>query len=185
MTHSHADHIFGLDDIRRFNTIQKQVIPVYGGAAAVAVLERIFDYVHTPGVAGTFRPQLDFIVIGEPFSIGGVRVIPIPVLHGNTDTFGYRLEAGGRALGYVPDCNIMPEDSLQRFKGVDVMILDGLRFRKHSTHLIIEESCRLLAAVGARHSFLTHICHEVEHVAGQALVPPFVALSYDGLTLEW
>jgi phosphoribosyl 1,2-cyclic phosphate phosphodiesterase len=184
-THSHADHIFGLDDLRRYNTLQKQAIPVYGSADTVADLNRIFDYIHKPAQPGTYRPNLDFIVIEAPFQIGDIRVTPIPVKHAQTPTFGFRLDVAGRALGYVPDCNAMPELSLRMFRGVDVMILDGLRFKTHSTHLTIEESAAILGEIGARHSFITHMCHEVEHGVAQTQVPPFVTLAHDGLTLEW
>lgn len=186
VTHSHADHIFGLDDIRRYNTLQGVVIPVYASAATVADLKRIFTYVNTdqpePGV---FRPRLNFVEVGAAFELGGVRIEPLPVLHGRTETFGFRMDAEGRSLGYVPDCKRMPDSTVDRFRGVDVMILDGLRHRPHPTHHTLEEAVALLQRIGARHSYLTHLCHDVDHEDAQAGLPAGMFVACDGMVLEW
>lgn len=184
ITHSHADHIFGLDDIRRFNTMQGGVIPVYGSVRTVADLERIFDYVRRPALPGTFRPRLAFNPITAAFDIGSVRIDPIPVSHGAAETFGFRIEAEGRAVGYFPDCHAMPEDAVRQLRGMDVMILDALRATPHSTHMSIAESVDALLRIGARQSYLTHMCHNVEHAEAQAGLPPGIALSHDGLRID-
>ena len=184
ITHSHADHIFGLDDIRRFNTLQGGVIPVYGSVRTVADLERIFDYVHHPALPGTFRPRLEFKPINAPFTFGEVSIDPIPVVHGQVETFGFRVGAEGRSVGYFPDCHIMSDISMERLRGLDVMILDGLRSAPHSTHMTIAESVRTLQRIGAPRSYLTHMCHDVDHETVQAGLPEGVALSYDGLRIE-
>lgn len=184
ITHSHADHIFGLDDVRRFNTMQNGLIPVYASVRTVADLERIFDYVFRPAMPGTFRPRLEFKPVVAPFEIGPVRVHPIPVSHGAAETFGFRVESEGRAIGYFPDCHVMPEDTIARLKGMDIMILDALRQTPHSTHMSIAESVDALRRIGARQSFLTHMCHNVEHAETGASLPPGIALSYDGLRIE-
>jgi phosphoribosyl 1,2-cyclic phosphate phosphodiesterase len=185
ITHAHADHIFGLDDIRRFNTIQGSIIPVYGSAGTIADLQRIFTYVDVslpePGV---FRPRLAFVEIAGGFTVGALRVEAVPVLHGRVDTYGYRLDWEGRAVGYVPDCKEMPDASVERFIGVDVMILDGLRHRSHPTHLTVEAALDLLRRIGAKHSYLTHICHDLEHEETQESLPPGVFLACDGLSLK-
>lgn len=186
VTHSHADHIFGLDDIRRFNTLQGAMIPVYGSGGAVADLKRIFTYVdqavHEPGV---FRPRLAFTVVTGTFQVGAVTVEALPVLHGRTETYGYRLECEGRTLGYVPDCKEMPEASVERFRGVDVMILDGLRHRSHPTHLTVEAALSLLARIAAKKAYLTHICHDLDHEDTQETLPPSCFVACDGMTLHW
>lgn len=185
ITHSHADHIFGLDDIRRYNTLQGALIPVYGSSETIADLRRIFNYINVrepePGV---FRPRLDFIEAHAPFIVGCVSVKPLPVVHGRSVTFGYRLEREGCSLGYVPDCKEMPDATVKGFQGVDVMILDGLRHRPHPTHLTVEQAVRLLGKIGARHSYLTHICHDLDHEETQESLPSGVFLACDGMVLN-
>lgn len=185
ITHVHADHVFGFDDIRRFNTLQGGSIPVFGSPDTMRDMERIFSYVHNPSPPGTFRPQVEFRAITGPFRVGPFEFRPVPVVHNAIETFGFRFEAGGRSVGYVPDCWKMPESSRELLEGVEIMILDGLRHRPHSTHSHIDSSLKLLARIGAPRSFLTHMCHDVAHAATQAALPEGVALAHDGLTIQW
>lgn len=186
ITHSHADHIFGLDDIRRYNTIQGTMIPVYGSRDTIADLIRIFNYVGVGTTEpGVFRPQLEFCAMSGARQIGAVRVEALPVHHGRAQTYGYRLDCGGRSFGYVPDCKEMPEETLERFRGVDTMVLDGLRHRTHPTHLTVETAVGLLQRIGARHSYLTHMCHDLDHEETQEALPAGIFVSCDGMTLEW
>ncbi|MEI6564834.1 MAG: MBL fold metallo-hydrolase [bacterium] len=186
ITHSHADHIFGLDDIRRFNTIQGTTIPVYGSTGAISDLKRIFSYVdQAVPEPGVYRPRISFQAMKGRFSVGPVTVDALPVLHGKTETYGYRLEWEGRTVGYVPDCKEMPEETVKAFSGVDVMILDGLRHRSHPTHLTIELALGLLARIGAKRSYLTHICHDLDHEETQESLPAATFLACDGMTLTW
>jgi len=185
ITHSHADHIFGLDDIRRYNTIQGASIPVYGSRQTIDDLNRIFDYVNAaPSPPGVYRPQVEFIEATGPFKAGVIQIEPLVVEHGSAETFGFRLEADGRTAGYAPDCRAMPEKTLQRLRGVDVMILDALRHRPHPSHLTVEGSVEMLKRIGARHSYLTHLCHDLDHEETQESLPPSVFVSCDGLTLN-
>jgi len=185
-THSHADHIFGLDDIRRFNTLQQTVIPAYACRSALADLRRIFDYVEQPAVfPGTYRPEIEFREVNGPFDVGSLRVTPVEVIHGTETTLGFRFDANGRSLGYAPDCHAMSPAAISTFRGVDVMILDGLRHRPHATHLTVTDSVNLLREIGAQRSYITHMCHELDHETTQRTLPDSIWLSYDGLTLEW
>ncbi len=186
-THAHADHIFGLDDIRRFNTIQHCVIPVYAPPATLDDVRRIFGYAdHTRGrSSGEYRPLLDFQPVSGPFDLGAVRVLPVEVEHGNTPTVGYRIDCCGRSLGYAPDCHAMPEAALNAFQGVEVMILDGLRHRPHRSHLTVSQSLDVLRRIGAPSAYLVHICHDLDHADEQSKMPRGVSLSWDGLRLRW
>jgi phosphoribosyl 1,2-cyclic phosphate phosphodiesterase len=185
VTHSHADHIFGLDDVRRYNTLQGARIPVYGSPATLRDLLRIFDYVgRREDAPGVFRPQLDFHEMPDPLRVGRLTVVPVSVEHGRTETLGFRLEAGEHAVGYAPDCSALSEAALARFRGVDVMILDALRHRPHPTHFTVAESVRQLQTIGARQSFITHLCHDLDHEETQETLPPGVFVSCDGMTLE-
>lgn len=185
-THAHADHILGLDDLRRFNTLQGEAIPAWGMEATLADVRRMFRYVNeSPDLPGEYRPRLRFQPIEGVLTLGPLRVEALPVMHGATPTVGYRIEANGQAFGYAPDCRGMDSKTCERFSRLDVMILDGLRHRPHPTHLTIAESVRYLQDLRARRGFLTHLCHEVDHATTEATLPSSIRLAYDGLRLEW
>lgn len=185
-THSHADHVFGFDDIRRFNTIQDCVIPAYGSSQTVADLRRIFEYVDSgPNALGLFKPRIEFRTVSGSFDIGGLQVQPLPVVHANTETLGFLFRADGRSLAYIPDCAEMPDPVREAVTGVDVMILDALRHRPHATHLTVEASLALLQRIGARQSYIVHLSHDLDHETTQAGMPENIQVSYDGLVLDW
>ena len=176
-THSHADHIFGLDDVRIFNFRQRAAIPCYGSAETLRALRRAFAYVFEPGQEGGGKPQLDLIEVREPFELLGRTVTPVPVWHGEMEVFGYRI--GGFA--YVTDCKVIPETSFRLLDGVEVLILDALRHRPHSTHFSVEEALEVAARIGARRTILTHMAHEVDH---DDPLPAGVEFGYDGLVFD-
>ena len=184
-THAHADHIFGFDDIRRFNTIQRCVIPAYSDASTIKDLKRIFDYISTDKIPGFYRPQIDFITVDGTFKIGSIKITPLPVEHGQTPTFGFLFEADGKRLGYVPDCKKMPDSTLALVEGVDVMILDALRRHgNHKTHMTVDESVATLQRINAKQSYLVHLCHDVDHAELDASMPKGINVSYDGMEIE-
>ena len=184
-THAHADHVFGFDDIRRYNTIQECVIPAYANAETIADLRRVFDYIGEERVPGAYRPWIDFRETTGSFRVGALLIEPLCVEHGAKHTQGYRIEGEGRALGYVPDCLSMAEDVMVRLEGVDIMILDALRDRPHSTHMTLDVSVDLLKRIGAGQSYITHMCHELDHQETVNRLPEGIDVSYDGLTVEW
>ena len=183
-THAHADHIFGFDDIRRFNTLKGGVIPAYGDAETLGDVQRVFSYIgNKPSPHGLYRPLVDFIEVTEPFQVGDVRLTPLDVQHGRKMT-GYRMDHEQHRIGYVPDCHGMPASTVKRLAGVDVMILDALRYRPHPSHICVQESLELLSKIGAKASYLIHLCHDVDHAELEATLPPSVHVSYDGLRLR-
>jgi len=184
-THSHADHVFGFDDIRRFNTLQRASIPVYGSPETVADLRRVFNYVGAATTPGDYRPRAEFREVTGPFALGALDIAPLTVEHGRKHTVGYLFRHAGRSLGYIPDCSRIPAAAMRALRGVDIMVLDALRFHPHGTHLTVEQSLACLAQIGAGRSFLTHLAHDVEYAALQAELPPGMFLAYDGLALEW
>lgn len=180
-THHHADHIYGLDDLRVFNFRQGQPIPCFGPAATLEAIRRAFGYVFDGEAAeGGGKPQLMLVPVREPFDLLGCRVVPVPVEHGTMEVFGYRI--GG--LAYVTDCNRIPDASRRLLDGVEVLILDALRYRPHPTHLSIAEAAETGRRLGARRTVLTHLCHDVDHAAPRAELPAGVELGHDGLVLE-
>lgn len=184
ITHAHADHIFGFDDLRSFNTIKGGVIPVYGSSITLDEVRRMFPYALRPAPPGMYRPQVDLHNVTGPFDLGQVRVTPVPVHHGGVDMIGFRLDDGGRSLGYVPDCLSMTAGAVEAFVGVHVMVLDALRHRPHASHSHVESSLAMLARIGAERSYLTHMCHDIEHDTVEAGLPASVQLAYDGLVVD-
>ena len=176
-THSHADHIFGLDDVRIFNFRQRAPIPCYGSEEALRNVRRSFASVFEPGQEGGGKPQLDLLPVREPFPLLGRTFVPVPVWHGSMEVFGYR--SGGFA--YVTDCNVIPESSFALLAGVEILILDALRHRPHPTHFSVQEAVEVAARIGARRTIFTHMTHEVDH---DDPLPAGVEFGYDGLAFD-
>ncbi len=175
ITHCHADHVFGLDDIRPFNHAQGP-IPFFANEIAWAGLRRVFSYAFPREP----RPGIPLIVphtIGGPFSLFGLEITPIEVLHGKLTVLGFRFGN----LAYVTDCNIIPELALAQLQGLEVLILDCLRYEPHPTHLHLEETLRYIALLKPQRALLTHISHKMHHARTSAQLPPGVELAYDGL----
>lgn len=183
-THSHTDHIVGFDDIRRFNVVQKQAIPVYGSSATLNDLIRMFPYVKNISPPGLAYPRVELCPVAGPFRIGAIALEPIPVEHADIPTTGYRLEADGQTVAYVPDCHAMDDATIRRLRGLDVMILDALRPESHPTHFNLEESIAVLQRIGARRSFITHIGHQMSHAQAQQALPPGMTVPHDGLAID-
>jgi phosphoribosyl 1,2-cyclic phosphate phosphodiesterase len=179
-THSHADHIFGLDDLRIFNFRQKQVIRCYGSAATMENLRRVFAYAFEDGQEGGGKPRLELVPVRDPFVLHQVRVEPVPVWHGETEVFGYRI--GGFA--YVTDVSAIPDKSYAHLAGVDTLILGALRYRPHPTHFTIAEATDAARLIGARRTIFTHLAHDVDHASPAAPLAPGTELGYDGLVFD-
>jgi phosphoribosyl 1,2-cyclic phosphate phosphodiesterase len=180
-THSHADHIMGLDDSRRFSQMKKASIPCYADAATIAALKKSFHYAFDPATEkGGGLPQIDLHEITGPFAIGGVDIRPIPLMHGSRPILGFRFGD----FAYLTDTNHVPETSFPLLDGVRIVILDALRHRPHPTHFTVAEALKVLERVGPEQSYLTHICHDLPHVATNASLPAGVELAYDGLAFD-
>jgi phosphoribosyl 1,2-cyclic phosphate phosphodiesterase len=181
-THSHADHVMGLDDVRRYNWISGQPMPIYAEAGTLADLRRIFGYVFSSDAPrGGGVPKLCLWTIGGPFCLGRQHIVPVPVQHGPWRVLGFRLGA----FAYLTDCNGIPPTSLALLGGLDTLVLDALRRRPHPTHFTIEEAVAVARQIGARQTYFTHIAHELGHAEVSAELPEGMALAYDGLTLEF
>ena len=182
-THAHADHICGLDDVRRFNDVQRSSIPCYGTKETLEQIRRQFSYVFVDsGHKGGGIPRLDMVEIApdQPFDAAGVTVEPIPVLHGRTPVLGFRFDR----LAYVTDCSEISPESRRRLEGLDVLVLDALRWRPHPTHFSVDEALAVVAEVKPRRTLFTHICHDLGHEDTQAKLPPGVEIAYDGLAVD-
>ncbi|MGH9356878.1 MAG: MBL fold metallo-hydrolase [Terriglobia bacterium] len=179
-THTHADHIFGLDDVRVFNMRQKSPIPIYGDQQSIDSIRRIFTYIFEGNYAGGGLPRLDPRVIDGPFELWGMMMVPLLVLHGELPVLGFRF---GRAA-YITDFSTIPEDTLARLADLDVLILDALRHRPHPTHSTLDHSLDLVERLKPRQAYFTHIAHELGHEQTNQNLPAYARLAYDGLKLE-
>lgn len=179
-THAHADHVFGLDDLRMFNWRRGGAIPVYGSAVTLAALRRTFWYVFEDVEAGGGKPILDLHEVDAPFPLLGRTVVPVPLQHGRLPILGYRI--GGFA--YLTDVSAIPDSSYDLLRGLDVLVLSALRRRPHPTHLTLSRALEEAERIGAARTLFTHIAHELSHAAVQAELPAGVELAYDGLSLE-
>lgn len=179
-THPHADHIFGLDDIRIFNFRQKAAIPCYGSSETLRLVRRTFGYVFEATQEGGGKPQLELIDVREPFELLGREVVPVPIWHGEMEVFGYRFGS----FAYVTDCNAIPEASYGLLAGVETLILGALRYHPHPTHFTVSEALAAAARIGASRTVFTHLAHEIDYAAPAVPLPEGVELGYDGLVLD-
>src|SRR5579871_5579812 len=180
-THGHADHILGLDDVRPFNYHQGGKIPIYVSRSTFAIIERVFAYVFDNRDRRTHVPQLDVHLIDEaPFDVLGLRFEPIPLTHGKDTIFGYRFGS----VAYLTDHSEIPESSLERLCGLDVLFLDALRHRPHPTHSTVDASIATARRVQPRRTYFTHMCHDIGHAATQGALPEGIFLAYDGLEIH-
>lgn len=180
-THGHADHILGLDELRRFNAIQGGDIPCYADPLTWATLRQAFSYIFD-GVArlGGGIPKLEPHEIAGPFTVRGVQVVPVPVWHGAMPVLGFRFGS----LAYLTDCNRLDDSAWTLVDGVETLIIDALRDRPHSTHFSLSEALDVIARIKPRRAFTTHMTHDLGHAATSARLPAGVELAYDGLVLD-
>lgn len=180
-THSHADHIMGLDEVRRFNVLQKATIPCYGDERTLDDLRRIYAYVFDPStVRGGGIPQVATARIAGEFCIGAATFVPVPLFHGSRTILGFRLGS----FAYLTDCSGIPDSSWPLLIGVKTLILDALRPRPHPTHLSLDQALAVVQQLKPERALFTHMCHDLPHEATCARLPPGVQLAYDGLTFE-
>lgn len=180
VTHSHADHVNGLDDLRAYNMVHKHPVTIYGPSETLDEIRRRFAYCFRPAPPGGGIPELDLVTMPSILQEAGMEIIPIPVFHGQALITGYRL---GR-FAYVTDTSNIPDSSVEMLRGVDVLITSALRRRPHPTHMSLGEAIEVSARIGAPRTYFTHICHDLDHSSINAQLPPGVQLAYDGLTLE-
>nr|WP_315164484.1 MBL fold metallo-hydrolase [uncultured Flavobacterium sp.] len=180
-THEHADHTAGIDDIRPFNFIQGE-IPIYAHQRVIDNLRRRFDYVFEtvnkyPGAPSVATIE---VVNNEPFSLGNKTVIPIDVMHGNLQVFGYRIDD----FAYLTDVKTIEKSEIEKLKNLKVLVINALREEPHDTHFNLKEALDFITLVQPRTTYLTHISHIMGyHEEVQKNLPPNVFLAYDNLEI--
>ena len=180
-THGHADHILGLDDVRRFNYMQRRPMACYADPLTIADIRQTFAYAFDPVTQkGGGLPQLVTFTIHGAFCVGGHEVIPVPLYHGARPILGLRFGA----FAYLTDCNRIPDASWPMLEGLDVVVIDALRDRPHPTHFTVAEAVEASRRIAARRTYFTHMCHDLPHAATSVRLPDGVELAYDGLVVE-
>ena len=180
-THGHADHILGLDDVRRYNFMQKRPMPCYGDERTIADVRQAFAYAFDPRTQkGGGLPRIETFVIAGAFCLGRQEIVPVPLLHGERPILGWRT---GR-FAYLTDCSVIPTESWPLLDGLDVVVIDALRDRPHPTHFTVAEAIDAARRIGAARTYFTHMCHDLPHAATCARLPETMQLAYDGLVVE-
>lgn len=183
-THNHADHVFGIDDLRRFNAVMGTAIDIHAERPVIEALRTTFPYIFEPGknVQQSFIPMLipHAIEVERPFEIAGQTLLPIRLLHGKLPIVGYRIGP----MAYCTDCSRIPPETYRHLEDLDVLVIDALRYRHHPTHMTVDQALAVIEEVKPRRAYLTHIAHDIRHADLEAHLPEHVHLAYDGLTLE-
>jgi phosphoribosyl 1,2-cyclic phosphate phosphodiesterase len=179
-THDHADHLFGLDDLRIFTYYLGGPMPIYCEEQVEQRIRKSFDYAFAAEAKnyGGGVPQLEFHRIStDPFELLGSRIIPIRLHHGRFRVLGFRFGN----VAYCTDTNEIPDESWPLLQGLDVLVLDALRPRPHATHFSLEEAIAVAERIGAKRTLFTHLSHELEHATTAAQLPATMDVAYDGL----
>jgi phosphoribosyl 1,2-cyclic phosphate phosphodiesterase len=178
-THAHADHLHGLDDIRCYCFEREAPMPCYGEERTLERIRRVFDYAFNSPYKQAL-PQLELRRIEGPMVLFGRTVQPLTIYHGKLPVLGFRL--GGFA--YVTDCSAIPPGTMAQLRDLDILVLDALRYKEHPTHFNVDQALAVVAELKPRHTYFTHIAHELDHYPTNAALPEHVELAYDGLVLN-
>ncbi len=186
LTHSHADHIHGMDDLRPLS--KERAIPVYGNSETIRDIKKRFSYITGESQQGGGKPRLIFTEIPgnnvfeyKSSQADCLQIKPIAVRHGSLDILGYRIGN----LAYITDCSFIPQDSMEALAGIETLILGSLRYKPHPTHFSVDEALTVIEKSGCRKAYLTHMCHNIEHDALEKQLPPHVKPAYDGLKISF
>lgn len=181
-THTHADHILGIDDLRPLSYRHKpDRLPLYVRPEGAAFLRKMFAYIFDANYKFGGLPLLELRPIDGPVELFGVRFVPIVVIHGDTQIYGYRFGSAA----YLTDHSEIPDASLHQLEHLDILFLDALRHKPHPTHSTVKNSLQIVERLKPKRAFFTHICHDLAHEATNATLPKHVRLAHDGLKLEF
>ena len=184
-THAHADHVFGIDDLRRFNAVMEAPINIYAERGVLDRLAVMFVYIFEP--AKNVNPSFVATLIAhpiapeEPVNLFGATWTPIRLLHGRLPVLGFRVDRDGASLAYCTDVSAIPPESWSLLHGLDVLVIDGLRYRHHPTHFSVDQALDVIDRVQPKAAYLTHIAHDILHAELEPRLPEGVHLAYDGL----
>jgi phosphoribosyl 1,2-cyclic phosphate phosphodiesterase len=181
-THTHADHILGIDDLRPVSFLHKPgKLPLYARPEAADFIRKMFRYIFDANYKFGGLPQVELQLIKGTVELFGAQFEPVPVIHGETEIYGFRFGSAA----YLTDHSDIPEASYEKLQDLDILFLDALRHKPHPTHSTVENSLRIVDRVKPKRAFFTHICHDLPHEETNRALPEHVQLSYDGMKLEF
>lgn len=179
-THTHADHLHGIDDLRGFNFVQRKKIPIYAAKQNLEHISSSFKYIFDPTPWGGGKPSLELIEVKGPFKIKNIKITPLPILHGPLEILGFRI---GK-LAYLTDCSKIPKSTYPLIYGVDVLIIGALRHKKHPTHFSLSAVILEAKKIGAEKTYLVHMTHWFDYWTLKHSLPEGIEPAYDGLVIE-
>jgi phosphoribosyl 1,2-cyclic phosphate phosphodiesterase len=181
-THTHADHLLGIDDLRPLSFKHKpQRLPLYAHPDAAEFIRKMFRYIFDADYKFGGLPQVELMPIEGTLDLFGAGFEPIVLIHGDAEIYGFRFGSAA----YLTDHSDIPEESLRKLEGLDVLFLDALRYKPHPTHSTVEHSLHTVQRLKPQRAFFTHICHDLPHEETNRTLPENVKLSYDGMKLEF
>ena len=183
ITHSHHDHIGGIDELRQINFVMQRHIELYGRASALEEIRERFSYIFKDTQKGGGKPQLNLIEVHafQEFQINGQPILPLDVRHGQIPIFGYRI--GG--LSYITDASYLPPETLEQIHGTPLLVINALHFQPHSTHFNLEQALEMIERIQPGAAYLVHVSHRVKHADVEQTLPSNVQLAYDNLIVEF
>lgn len=179
-THYHADHIHGLDDVRKFNQSAQDSIICYADESTAERLKQVFFYAFQRNFAWGAIPHITLKTMPDELQFEEIHIIPLTLTHGRKNILGFRFNNAA----YLTDCNAIPSESMERLKGLKLLIIDALRHSPHPTHFNLEGALEAIAKIGPERALLTHLSHDFDHEKVNSTLPPDVSLSYDGQVIE-
>lgn len=180
-THAHADHIHGIDDLRAFNLASgNRAIPCFGNAETIDRIRTVFGYIFRDDGRDGWKPNLTTTAVDGPFDLFGSTVVPIEIMHGEATIFGFRMGP----MAYLTDCSAIPPGSVEKLRGLEVLILGALRQKPHPTHFSVGEAVEASRQVGPKRTIFTHLGHNLDYSRDNRALPDGVELAYDGMVIE-
>lgn len=181
LTHNHADHVSGLDDVRPFCFNRANPIPVFGNDDTLEWIRKRYDYIWEAKQEGGGLPKLTLNNIDRPFTIENITITPIPVMHGIMEILGYRIGN----FAYISDVSHIPDSSFKLLEGVERLVIDGLRYKKHATHFCIDEAVEAAQKISPQQTWLTHLSHDCLYAELCNQLPGNIEPAYDGLKFSF
>ena len=181
-THTHADHILGMDDLRPLSYRHRpDKLPLYATPRHCEFLRSMFRYIFEADYKFGGLPLVELKEIDAPVELFGARFEPVTVIHGETPILGFRFGSAA----YLTDHSAVPPETMEKLRELDILFLDALRHTPHPTHSTVKQALAIVDEVKPKRAFFTHICHDLPHEATNAALPPHVRLAYDGMKLEF
>jgi len=180
LTHSHSDHVAGIDDLRIFNFLQGAPMKIFASPDVLKDIKKRYDYTFNPPQIGGGVPELELHPVTAPFDFMGTHVTPLPIMHGKIPILGYRFDN----FTYITDASYITEKTIEKIQNTQVLVLNALRREPHETHFSLGEALEVARRIAPRQTYFTHISHRLEHEATNHSLPPNAQLAYDGLIIK-